>query len=239
MEGFTYTDIFDTKGIEYLVIIAFLLLIIPFWRALNAPLVRKVPVYLREGVLTEKVLRFLPGLFYGRNHTWLKLEDSGIARVGLDDLLVHLTGEVNIKQIRIPGEQVRKNDVLAEIGTDGKKLKILSPVSGQVEKLNKKIERDPGILNKDPYGDGWMVMIKPSSWFSESRSFFMGKNAVDWATGELSRIRDFLSNTSGSITAGHPVAVLQTGGEIRDEPLRELPAEIWEKFQETFLDGTG
>ena len=56
MDGFTYINIFDTKGIEYLVIIGFLLLLIPFWRSLNKPLTVRAKVMSTLGVLSSNIL---------------------------------------------------------------------------------------------------------------------------------------------------------------------------------------
>ena len=92
MDQFTYTDIFDTKGIEYLIVIAFLLLIIPFWIRLNRPLKLRTNLIETAGALTAGILRIPRGLFFSRNHTWSQLDGSGLARIGMDDLLLHLTG---------------------------------------------------------------------------------------------------------------------------------------------------
>jgi glycine cleavage system H protein len=64
MDGFTYTNIFDTKGIEYIVIIAFLLLLIPFWLALNRPVQLKEKFRKALGVLSAAVLRIPQGIYF-------------------------------------------------------------------------------------------------------------------------------------------------------------------------------
>ncbi len=136
MEGFSYTNIFETKGIEYLVIIAFFAILIPFWIILNRR--TKIVQQIRKviGSLTVNTLKIPQGIFYSKNHTWTFLEESGAARVGMDDLLVHLTGEVKFTNLKQPGEKISKGDVLTEIEKDGKQLKILSPITGEIIKAN-------------------------------------------------------------------------------------------------------
>jgi glycine cleavage system H protein len=139
MDGFTYSNMFDTKGIEYLAIIAFLILLIPFWIVLNkqAKLAKRIKHAL--GVLSANILRIPQGLFYSKNHTWTHLERSGSARVGLDDLLVHITGEMNFRNLRDPGQTITKGELLAEFEQEGKRLRIFSPISGKILNFNQSL----------------------------------------------------------------------------------------------------
>ncbi|HET6556507.1 MAG TPA: hypothetical protein VFG54_04275, partial [Prolixibacteraceae bacterium] len=123
MEGFTYHNIFETKGFEYLAIVVFFIILIPFWKILNrkASVARQAEKSL--GTLTARTLQIPQGLFFSRYHTWAHLERSGVAKVGLDDLLIHLTGEVTVNQVKASGEKIKKGDLLAEISHKGKPLK--------------------------------------------------------------------------------------------------------------------
>src|SRR5512145_249134 len=151
MDGFTYYNMFDTKGIEYLVVIAFLLLLIPFWLALNHRVNVRETVRKALGVLSANVLRIPQGVFYSKNHTWAYLEKSGIARIGLDDLLLHITGEVSVNHLKNPGDRVTKGDLVAQIDQNGKSLDIFSPISGEVVSANPVLNGNRELLNADPY----------------------------------------------------------------------------------------
>ena len=93
MNDFNYYNIFETKGIEYVLTIVFFAILIPFWLVLNRQLKIKEAIT-SLGVLTANILRVPKGLFFSRNHTWAHLEKSGLAKIGIDDLLQHLTGEI-------------------------------------------------------------------------------------------------------------------------------------------------
>ena len=99
MDGFTYNNIFEMKGIEYLAIAIFFAILIPFWIILNKEVKTKQKVQRDLGNLTPYSLKIPQGLFFSRLHTWAHLEKSGLAKVGLDDLLVHITGEVKFSRI--------------------------------------------------------------------------------------------------------------------------------------------
>ena len=236
MDGFSYHDIFATKGLEYLVIIAFLALLIPFWIVLNKQVKITREIQKALGVLSANILRIPQGLFYSRNHTWLFMEKSGAARVGLDDLLLHITGEVKFSQMRNTGEMISKGDLLTEIDHDGKLLRIYSPVSGEIVDRNSLLEKNPGILNEDPYGKGWIYKIKPTNWIIDAKSCYFAEDATNWSEKELVRFKDFLANTMKNHSPDASMVILQDGGELCDHTLSTLPDETWKDFQKEFLN---
>jgi len=236
MDGFSYTNIFETKGIEYLAIIAFLVLLIPFWVLLNRK--SKVTKHLREatGALTASILKIPQGLFFSKNHTWAHLEKSGTAIVGLDDLLLHITGEVRLHYSISTDEIINKGDILAEIDQKGKLLKVFSPISGKILDTNPFLGESPESLNKDPYGSGWILKIKPSNWVEETKSYFLAEEAEKWSRKELERFKDFLALSTGKYSPYPAMTILQEGGELSENALSEMPGEIWEDFQKEFLN---
>jgi|WetSurMetagenome_2_1015567.scaffolds.fasta_scaffold222341_2 glycine cleavage system H protein len=235
MDGFTYSNIFDTKGIEYLAIIAFLVLLIPFWIVLNRRSTLKQGARRVLGILSANILRIPQGIFFSRNHTWTHLERSGNARVGLDDLLIHLTGEMNFISLRTPGETIRKGELLAEFEQEGKLLRIFSPISGSIVNVNQSLAEEPGLLTDDPYGDGWLYRIRPTDWKAETASCYLAGETADWLKNELDRFKDFLAGSVKHHSPGNMI-VLQDGGELRDHTLAALPHELWQDFQKEFLD---
>ena len=237
MEGFSSIDIFDTKGTEYLFVIGYLLILIIFWQVANKPIITTKQIQKVLGSLSINLLRIPQGIFYNKNHTWVHLEESGAAKVGLDDFLLHVTGEVELSNLKNPGQMIEKGDLLTMIDQGGKQLKVYSPISGKILNTNSKINEDNEILNEDPYDDAWIYKIKPSSWVKETESYFLAEEAIDWSTKELNRFKDFLAGDPMRRYSSEPsMILLQDGGEIRENVLSELPNEVWEKFQEEFLE---
>lgn len=236
MDQFIYTNIFDTKGIEYIIIIGFLILIIPFWIIINRKRVLKGQIHSRVSALSADILKIPQGIFCSKNHTWSFLGKSGIAKVGLDNFILHITGEVKICDLRNPGDTIKKGDLLAEIEQSGKLLKIYSPVSGKIAEANTDLYKNVDILNNDPYGNGWIYKIRPSNWISETGTCFLGMEALVWSKKELARFKDFLALSVQKYSPENSLVILQDGGEICSQPLSELPAEVWNDFQKSFLD---
>lgn len=235
MEGFTYQNIFETKGIEYLLIIGFFAILIPFWIILNKQ--KGVSRFLRRssGNLRERLINVPQGVFFSKFHTWTHLGRSGIATVGVDDLLLHLTGSVQYAPVKHPGDLTEKGELLAVVMNNDKHLDILSPLSGEIVEDNPALREDAGQLNRDPYGTGWMYKVRPSSWIPETQSYYLADKATAWSARELNRFREWLVSRLPKYGDVDSRLVLQDGGELADGPLAELPAEVWQDFQETFI----
>jgi glycine cleavage system H protein len=238
MDGFTYNNIFETKGIEYLVIITFFAILIFFWITLNKQVQIRKRIQKTLGSITANALKIPQGIFFSENHTWTHMGSSGVAKVGLDDLLMHITGEVKFNNLRNQGEKINKGDLLAEISQKGKILRIFSPISGDIVDTNPVLTNNPELLNEDPYKIGWMYEIKPSNWIEDTNAYYLAGEATSWIEKELEMFKDFLAISLIKLTPASPNLILQDGGELTDNILSDLPDEVWQQFQEDFLSNT-
>ncbi|HSG67590.1 MAG TPA: hypothetical protein VK994_02710 [Bacteroidales bacterium] len=236
MDGFSYHDIFQTKGVEYLVIIAFLFLLIPFWLAINKKVNVGSKLNQALGAITFGAIRIPQGVFFHRNHTWSFLEKTGFAQLGIDDMLLQMTGKVVIEQHKNPGEIINKGELMAEIRQNGKSLRVYSPISGEVISLNHIGNNGHKETHADPFDDGWIYRVAPHRWKEETASCLLGNEARQWVRTELERFKDFVAHSAGQINPGNPGMVLQEGGEISESALEALPEKVWKDFQKEFLD---
>lgn len=235
MDGFTYTNIFETKGIEYLVIIAFFVILVPFWLILNRKTKVSQLFSKTSGLITISSIRIPQGIFFSKNHTWAHLETNGDAKVGIDDLLMHITGNVSIENIKNPGEIIKKGELMSRIIHNEKKLNVFSPVSGEITATNTMIADNPEQIKDDPLRQLWIYSIKPTNWKAETNNCYLADEATIWMLKELARIKDFLSAAVTKYIPEPMGIVLQDGGELMDQPLAELPQEVWSDFQKEFL----
>jgi glycine cleavage system H protein len=164
------------------------------------------------------------------------MEKNGVAKVGLDDLLLHITGGVKLGNLKQPGEMISKGDLLTTIEQNGKSLNIFSPISGKVVNTNAGMQEYPSSLNEDPYGTGWVYKVKPSNWVAEIKSCYFAGEATIWQENELLRFKDFLAYTMKNSSPAASQIILQDGGEICDNTLSALPDETWKDFQKEFLN---
>jgi len=238
MEGFSRIDIFDTKGVEYIFVIGYLLILIIFWKISRKQVKIVHQIQRVLGTLSANLLRIPQGLFYSKNHTWAHLEESGAAKVGLDDMLQHITGEVTFNTLKNSGEMIKRGDLMTEIVKEGKLLRIFSPISGQILSTNLQLVESPEILSEDPYEKGWIYKIKPSNWIGETTSYYLAEEATNWSVKELERFKEFLVMSAKKYSTEPAMIILQEGGELRDNTLAQMPNEVWQDFQKDFLNYT-
>lgn len=233
MNSNTFTDIFATKGIEYLIVIAFLMLLIPFWMVLNHGLPARQQIRRTVDLLLAGLQRIPAELLYSHNHTWAFLQRSGTARVGLDDFLLNLTGEVSVTPLKPSGSYLEKGELMAILGQNGKTLRVYAPISGEVVEANQVHS-----LGMDNHLDkNWIYGIRPVRWVEESSLMMVAGETAGWFRKEVERLKDMLAFAQGGASSDPALVALQEGGELRSNLLTELHEEVWAEFQEKFLDG--
>jgi glycine cleavage system H protein len=98
-------------------------------------------------------------LFYTKDHEWLKVEGD-IAYAGVTDFAQGELGDVVFIEIETTGETLKAGEVFGTIEAVKTVSDMFMPVSGEVLEANPALEASPDVVNKDPYGKGWMIKIK-------------------------------------------------------------------------------
>lgn len=97
---------------------------------------------------------------YTREHEWLCPEPQGKARIGITDYAQSQLGDIVFLDLPALGSQVRQFEKMGEIETVKAVSDLFSPASGKVLEINQAVIDDPGLINKDPYGTGWLIRIE-------------------------------------------------------------------------------
>jgi len=99
-------------------------------------------------------------LYYEQNHFWVR-DEGDIIVMGMDDFAQILAGEIVYVQLPEEGKALTAGKKFAKIES-GKWLgKVYAPVNGELVAVNEELETNPGLINEDCYGKGWMYKIKP------------------------------------------------------------------------------
>ena len=101
------------------------------------------------------------GLRYTRQHEWV-LIDGESARVGITDLAQDALGNIVHVQLPTIGQPVRSGENAVEVESSKSVSDIYSPVSGSVVLVNESLTMEPGLVNSDPYGSGWLFEVQMS-----------------------------------------------------------------------------
>ena len=100
------------------------------------------------------------GLKYNEEHTWLKLEGEGLGRVGITTYAQEQLKEVVFVELPEIGTAVSHMEPFGVIESVKATNDLYSPVTGEVVEVNEALQDEPGRVNEDTYGEGWMVVIK-------------------------------------------------------------------------------
>jgi glycine cleavage system H protein len=98
-------------------------------------------------------------LKYSKDHEWIRKEDN-IAYVGVTDYAQSELGDVVFVEIETVGEILNKGETFGTIEAVKTVSDSYMPVSGKVIEKNEKLDSTPDLINKDPYGEGWMIKIE-------------------------------------------------------------------------------
>ena len=101
-------------------------------------------------------------LYYTAEHEWMSITDS-TARIGITDYAQRALGDVVFVTAPTPGTRVTAGDPCGEVESTKSVSDIYSPADGEVTEVNPEVDEDPGLVNSDPYGAGWLFKINLDS----------------------------------------------------------------------------
>jgi glycine cleavage system H lipoate-binding protein/ABC-type phosphate transport system substrate-binding protein len=189
-------------------------------------------------IFDENSLEIPSGLYYDKSHTWVFMEKNGEVKFGIDDFIPKVTGDYTNIILKSPGERVKRKELIVTLIQNGKQINISSPVSGTIKDINELLVTEPNMINHSPYNKGWVYSIEPSNWVREIHFFKLGEMYKEWIKNEFTRLKDFLACSFSTKILSETNIVYQEGGEITSEPLKLMGPEIWEDFQNYFIDAS-
>ena len=101
-------------------------------------------------------------LRYTKEHEWVRNEDGDRVRVGITDFAQDALGDVVYCDIPEEGAEVQAGEPFGEVESTKSVSDVYSPVSGRVVERNGVLEDQPELVNEDPYGEGWMIIVEVS-----------------------------------------------------------------------------
>jgi glycine cleavage system H protein len=172
-------------------------------------------------------------LFVDAGHTWLGLESSGTARLGLDRFANESLGRIDGVELPATGTRVRRGERLFTVRQGVREAIFRAPVDGVVERINESLAKDPAPMASDPYGAGWVCSIRPEGLARGLRRLRIAEDAREWLAQEVRRFREFISNHHAAMAA---VPVLPDGGQPVPGVLEHMDDDTWAGFRREFLD---
>jgi glycine cleavage system H protein len=223
--------LYSAKMLEYGIAVLFLFLFIPFWRYVQGPATAPAHAAAKGRVpaprLAEWFLAPADRLFH-RGHAWLKGGDDGLVTVGLDDFAAKLVGPLSRVSLPPVGSPVGQGEQAWRLmADDGRSVDMLSPVDGTVVELNPALAAAPALAERDPYGEGWLMKVRPSRLRANRINLMAGSAVHRWMEEAAAGLRGHVAPGLG--------ALAQDGGAPVSGMARAIDPQGWDRLAATLL----
>lgn len=170
----------------------------------------------------------LPGGYYLHpGHTWIKIEDQGMVRMGIDDFAARLLGRFDDISAPLIGKKLKQSKPALTLSREGHEVSFVSPVNGVITEINAKITVTPGLINKDPYTGGWILMIYCPTLKQDLKHLMFMDSSRGFMGEAVNRLYEFLEEESGIKAAD--------GGTLVSDIYGNLPGTSWETLVKKFI----
>jgi glycine cleavage system H lipoate-binding protein len=167
------------------------------------------------------------GYYFHNGHTWARIESGGYIRIGMDDFALKLLGKADALDLPLMGKELDQDKAGWGLKRKDHHADVLSPVDGVIMEVNARVREKPEAANQEPYGGGWLFMVRTPDVKGSMRKLMADAESVPWMDGEVQRLEHMIQEVAG------PLAV--DGGYLREDVYGNLPQLGWEKLTKSFL----
>jgi len=119
------------------------------------------------------------GLYYTKDFEWVKVEGDKV-RVGITDYAQKQLREIVYAELPTAGTTTTQNEPYGTVESVKAVSDLVAPISGTIEEVNAEVQSKPELLNEDPYGKGWLLIVKPSNLQAELANMMDFNKSVEW-----------------------------------------------------------
>jgi len=118
-------------------------------------------------------------LYYHKEYLWARVED-GKVKIGMTDFAQKQLHDIVYVELPSVGDTITQNEPFGTLESVKAVSDLIAPVSGTVEAVNEELESKPELLNEDPYGEGWIIVVNPSNLEEDLKALMDFNAAVEW-----------------------------------------------------------
>ena len=100
-------------------------------------------------------------LYYSEEHEWVRIDDD-IATIGMTDFAQDALGDIVYVDLPAVGDTIDAGSVIGELESTKSVSDIYAPIAGEIVARNDALDAGPEVVNSDPYGEGWLIKVRPS-----------------------------------------------------------------------------
>jgi glycine cleavage system H protein len=119
------------------------------------------------------------GLYYSKDFEWVKVEGDKV-RLGITDYAQKSLREIVYAELPSTSTEIKQNEPFGTLESVKAVSDLVAAVSGTIEEVNEEVQSKPETLNEDPYGKGWLLVVKPSNLQADLANLMDFDKAVEW-----------------------------------------------------------
>jgi glycine cleavage system H protein len=173
------------------------------------------------------------GVYLSAGHACARPLQEGTLRAGADPLVARALGAVSRVLLPSPGVRVEAGSTLFRLELKGRAISVPCPVSGRVSAVNVNLEKEPELVARDPYGQGWICSLEQQSPGPMPTALRLGARAALWLAREVARFTEFMTLRL-TLDSGLG-ATSQDGGLPMPGLLAQSDSATWAAFEHEFL----
>ncbi len=139
-------------------------------------------------MVTHEGFDFPEDLYYTTDQIWVKKENGNI-RIGFTTFGIDLAGKIKFVRLRPAGKEIEAGRSIGTLESGKWTGPVKAPVSGTIAEVNEALKDNPGLLNEDAYGKGWIAVLTPSNWGGEIGNLQGADGLADWVKAEFAEKR--------------------------------------------------
>ena len=118
-------------------------------------------------------------LYYHKEYLWAKIEGDKV-KIGMIDFAQKQLNDIVYVELPSAGDEVTQNEPFGTLESVKAVSDLIAPISGTIETVNEELESKPELLNEDPYGEGWLIIVAPTNLDAELKNILDFDAAVEW-----------------------------------------------------------
>ena len=167
------------------------------------------------------------GYYLHPGHTWIKMEEQGVVRIGIDDFAARLFGRFDRFKAPLMGKELFQGRPMASLGRRKQTIRFTAPVSGVLVEVNAELQKNPGLIHEAPYTDGWMFMAHCPNLKQELKELMFMSSSNRFMNTEVERLYDFIEEKTQLKAAD--------GGQLVADIYGNLPGVDWQQLVDRFI----
>ena len=165
--------------------------------------------------------------YFHDGHAWARIESGGYIRIGLDDFALKVLGKADALDLPLMGKELDQGRVGWGLKRKDNLADVLSPIDGVIVEVNSQLREKPDMANREPYGDGWLFMVRTPDVKATMGKLMVDQSSLSWMSNEVTNLESMIEDVAGPLAAD--------GGYLAEDIYGNLPDIGWKNLTKAFL----